>query len=400
MLTLIENGEVFAPEPLGKLPVLLSGPSVLRVGCIDGNKLAEAGLDVDVVDAEGCYVVPGFIDPHEHLLGGSGESGFSTQTPEIATSEIATAGITTVVGCLGVDTTMKTLAGLLAKVKALKEEGLNAYMWSGGYNIPPTTITNSIGNDIMFIEEVIGAGEIAISDERSAAPTAQELARIAHDVYTSGMLSKKAGRVHFHVGSQPGRLKPLRDMLEQHDIKPEWLYPTHINRSNALMLEAIQLAKNGSFVDIDTVDEDLVEKVKFYFDNGAPPEKLTVSSDSSITSPQNLFRQVRQCVVEAKLPLEQILPLVTSNTAAALKLDIKGRIAEGKAADVLVISKEAFELVEVIGLGRRLVKDGKVTFKENFLKDSNRQISLDGKKAEPGSGDKSDEVFKAESATK
>jgi beta-aspartyl-dipeptidase (metallo-type) len=73
-------------------------------------------------------VTPGFIDPHEHLLGGSGEEGFATQTPEISVSEIICAGITTVVGCLGVDTTMKTLPGLLAKAKALKEGGLNAFI--------------------------------------------------------------------------------------------------------------------------------------------------------------------------------------------------------------------------------------------------------------------------------
>jgi len=39
-------------------------------------------------------VTPGFIDPHEHLLGVSGEEGFATQTPEISVSEIICAGIT------------------------------------------------------------------------------------------------------------------------------------------------------------------------------------------------------------------------------------------------------------------------------------------------------------------
>ena len=66
-------------------------------------------------------MVPGLIDPHIHLLGGSGETGFSTQTPEFFISEIVRFGVTTVVGTLGVDTTMKTMAGLLAKVKALTE---------------------------------------------------------------------------------------------------------------------------------------------------------------------------------------------------------------------------------------------------------------------------------------
>jgi beta-aspartyl-dipeptidase (metallo-type) len=54
-----------------------------------------------VIDATDCIVTPGFIDPHQHLLGGSGEKGFASQTPEIYPSEIVSAGITTVVGLLG-----------------------------------------------------------------------------------------------------------------------------------------------------------------------------------------------------------------------------------------------------------------------------------------------------------
>src|SRR3954465_5991477 len=170
MLTLIEGGDVYAPEHLGRQSILLVDGKIGRVGDVDRAAVEAVGLDVDVIDASGCLVCPGFIDPHEHLLGGSGEEGFSTQTPEITLSEIVTAGITTVVGVLGVDTTMKTMAGLLARVKGLKEEGLSAFLWSGGYNVPPSSVTHSIRNDMMFIEEVVGAGEVAIADHRGLCP--------------------------------------------------------------------------------------------------------------------------------------------------------------------------------------------------------------------------------------
>src|SRR3982751_3539771 len=165
MITLIENAEVYVPEPSGRQSVLVIDETIQKVGDIEAHALERLGLPFEVVDASGCLLTPGFVDGHQHLLGGSGEEGFSSQTPEIAASEIVSAGITTVVGCLGADTKMKTLAGLLAKVKGLKEEGLNAHMWSGGYNVPPTCITDSIGSDLMFIDEVIGAGEIAIADD-------------------------------------------------------------------------------------------------------------------------------------------------------------------------------------------------------------------------------------------
>src|SRR3712207_9316423 len=88
---------------------------------------------------------------------------------------------------------MKTMPGLLAKVKALREEGLTAYCWSGGYNVPPTSIMESVRQDILFIDEVIGAGEVAIADERATDPDPRELAKVVHDAYVGGKLSKKAG---------------------------------------------------------------------------------------------------------------------------------------------------------------------------------------------------------------
>lgn len=378
MFTLIENGEVYAPEPLGRTSVLLDDTTILKVGEFDARKLEELDLPVDVIDASGCFVTPGLIDPHQHLLGGSGEEGFSSQTPEIAVGEIISAGITTVVGCLGVDTTMKTMAGLLARAKALKEEGLTAFIWSGGYNVPPTTITSSVRDDIMFIEEVIGAGEIAISDERSTDPTSQELARLVNDVYVGGMLSRKAGVTHFHVGEANTRLKLLRQLIDDYHTPPQCIYPSHVERTRKLLRDAIQLTLAGCFVDFDTAGEDLVEHVCFYFKNEGDPDRLTLSSDAGQKSPANLLEQIRKCRERGCVEFERLISLVTRNTASVLKLSNKGEIAAGKAADVLVLDAESLELRDVIAGGKRLFRDGELDFKESYLKQSNRVINLVG----------------------
>src|SRR4051812_46204860 len=170
MLTLITDGDVYAPEPLGRRDILLTDGKIAKVGGIDRDAVERVGVECEIIDAKGCLVVPGLIDPHVHLLGGSGESGFSTQTPEFFIGELVRFGIPTGVGTLGVDTTMKTMAGLLAKAKALKEEGLNAFVWTGGYRIPPASIMQSVRGDIPFIEEGVGAGEVAISHERGMCP--------------------------------------------------------------------------------------------------------------------------------------------------------------------------------------------------------------------------------------
>jgi len=378
MMTLIENGEVFTPEAIGRASVLSADGTILKVGAISRAVVEALEVELDVVDADGCFVVPGFIDPHQHLLGGSGESGFSSQTPEISAGELVAAGVTTVVGCLGVDTTMKTMSGLLAKAKGLKEEGLAAYVWSGGYNVPPSTITKSIRDDIMFIEEIIGAGEIAISDERSTDPSDRELARLTNDAFVGGMLSRKAGVTQVHVGDQKSGLALLRRLLDDFGTPPQTLYPTHIERNESLMDEAIELSKRGCPVDIDTFEEDLHKWLTYYLDRDGNLDCLTVSSDASVSSPSTRITQISDCVVKHGMPLEVLLPFVTTNPARILKLKDCGELKSGKRSDVLILDHDSLEIRDVIVGGQALMRNGCIHIQEAFLKNSNRRIEMVG----------------------
>lgn len=382
MFTLIENAHVYAPAPTGRASLLVAGGKIAKVGDVDRRALDALGVEYEAIDASGCVLTPGLVDPHQHLLGGSGEKGFSSQTPEFFLSEIVRWGITTVVGTLGVDTTMKTLPGLLAKVKALREQGLAAYMWTGGYNVPPTTVMNSVRDDVLFIDEVIGTGEVAISDVRATDPDPRELARLVHDTYVGGLLSRKAGVTHFHVGEGPRRLQCLRDLLDEKvfQIEAGWLYPTHVSRSEELMLEAIELTRAGASVDVDVVQEDFARWLRFYLDHGGDPACLTASSDASITSPRTFYEQLCRTVVEHRFPLERVLPHFSTNAARILKLESKGEIAVGRDADLLLMREGSLDVVHVMAGGRTMVRDGSVCVEERFVAESNRRISIDGGK--------------------
>jgi beta-aspartyl-dipeptidase (metallo-type) len=380
MLTLIRDGEIYAPAYRGRQDVLLANGHIEKIGSVDQRKLDALGVDYAVIDASGCVVTPGIIDPHEHLLGGSGEGSLAMQSPMLFVEEICRAGITTVVGALGVDTTMKTLPGLLARVKALREEGLTAFLWTGGYNVPPTTMLGDVREDMMFIEECIGAGEIAISDERSLAPDSHALARVVLDAHIGGLLTGKSGVTHFHVGDSDKRLKPMLDLLENFDIKPEWLYPTHVQRTKELMDEAVAFAIDGMWINIDVVEEDAAKWTRYYLDQGGPPDRFTISSDADSTTPDVFYGQICGLVVEQKLPLEAVLSFVTSNTAEVLKLKSKGRLEEGCDADVLVLSEGSLDIREVIARGKRMVVDGECVTRPKFLEKSNRNVTLTGDK--------------------
>ena len=207
-----------------------------------------------------------------------------------------------------------------------------------------------------------------------------ELARVVTDTYIGGMLAKKAGVTHFHVGEMDRRLEPLRLILDEHDIDPKCVYPTHVQRNEKLMGEAVELSKRGCTIDVDTIAEDLAKWLRFHLDNGGDPACLTASSDASISSPRVLSEQVRSCVTEHGFPLEQVLSLVTRNTARILKLEMKGTLEKGKWGDILLLEKGSLEIVHVLSKGVFMVRDGSLAVEERFLEDSMRSIHLVGGK--------------------
>lgn len=378
MFTLIRNGEVYAPEPLGKADILLIQDKIMKIGDIDVSPLQQFG--VHIIDASGMIITPGFIDPHVHFIGGGGEGGFATRTPELQLSSSIKAGVTTLVGCLGTDGTTRHMTSLLAKARGLEEEGLTSYIYSGNYHIPTPTITSNVKDDIMLIDKVIGAGEIAISDSRSAQPTVDEIAKIVAEARIGGLLSNKCGVTHFHVGNGKQRLAHLHTLLDDYELPPANLYVTHISRNQALFDDAIALAKKGAFVDI-TADAETGKWIHYYQQHGDMAQ-LTVSSDGNgslptfnergemtgfgVATQQSLFDQIWRTIHDHQMPIEDILPLVTTNTARALALSHKGQVREQFDADLLVVDPDTFTLQHVFAKGQQMLRDGEVIVKGTF----------------------------------
>ena len=127
-MLLVKNAEVYAPAYLGKQDVLICGGKIERIQ----ERIGPLPVECEVLDAEGKLLTPGLIDQHVHISGGGGEGSFHTRTPELQLSELIENGITTVVGLLGTDGLTRSVENLYAKTRALCEEGVSAYMMTGG----------------------------------------------------------------------------------------------------------------------------------------------------------------------------------------------------------------------------------------------------------------------------
>lgn len=385
---LIRNAEVFAPEPLGRKDVLIGFGKIIRIGeSLPGEY---GGLEVEVLDADGCILTPGFVDQHVHVIGAGGEAGFFSRTPEMQVSAIVRHGITTVVGLHGTDGTARNIEALYAKVCALEQEGITARMLTGSFEMPSATLTGSVRRDMIFIDKVIGA-KTAISDRRSSQPSRSDIEKLLAQAYTGGLVGGKRGYTHFHMGVGRRRLDMLADIIRETEIPPYLIIPTHVNRDEALFVQAMELAKMGAVIDITsgiapeygfegTIKPS--DAIRRCLENGVDIRNVTMSSDANgsmavydaegrfvglcVTTVETMHKEFRDLARMKEMPLETALRPVTSSPAAAIGMyPAKGCVREGSDADLIIMDKN-LSILKVFAMGKLAADGGEALLKGAF----------------------------------
>lgn len=375
---LIKNANLYDPEPQGLRDIFMVNEKIIAIG--EDLSAMAAALNAQVLDAAGRTVVPGYVDQHVHALGGGGEAGPYSRTPEVMLSGAVSAGVTTLIGVLGTDGTTRHPESLLAKVQGLDFEGITAYMLTGSYELPLKNMTGDARNDIILIERVLGIGEVAISDHRSSQPTKDELKRLLTQARLGGMLSGKAGAVQFHLGTGKTGLKMLFEIIDETEIPARHMVPTHVNRDPGLFEQAKELARKGGYMDITSgirADDGFEGGIAPHdallncWEEGVPMSNVTMSSDGNggmtvflpdgrkklLAAKLSSLHEELTRAVKKGLPLEIGLRVVGENPARANGLwPNKGCLKVDSDADLLIWDAD-MNIDTVVAKGRILQQD-------------------------------------------
>ena len=380
-MLLIKNTNLYSPKSLGKKDILISNGKIVAID----DEIVNHSVFSEVWDAKGAITTPGFIDQHIHVIGAGGKHGFASMTPQLHLGDLINCGTTTVVGLLGTDGSTRSIKTLFSKTQALNQEGITAYMYTGYYGLDKVYLMNSLQEDMIYIDSVIGC-KIAISDIRSSYPSALELLRLLRNVRVGGMLAGKKGILHLHLGALSSKMDLLFEIIENYEFPIEHISPTHVGRTKDLFDQAITFAKMGGMIDITTGASkytDPYKSVLYALDNNVSIDNMTFSSDGNagldkLDKNNNLvgfksapfdknFEEVINLHKLGGIPLEDALKLITSNPAKNLGLKNKGQVKVNSDADLCFLNSD-LELHTVIANGKFMMQEGALVVKGSFEK--------------------------------
>ena len=380
-MLLIKNTNLYSPQSLGKKDILISNGKIVAID----DEIVNHSVFSKVWDAKGAITTPGFIDQHIHVIGAGGKHGFASMTPQLHLGDLINCGTTTVVGLLGTDGSTRSIKTLFSKTQALNQEGITAYMYTGYYGLDKVYLMNSLQEDMIYIDSVIGC-KIAISDIRSSYPSALELLRLLRNVRVGGMLAGKKGILHLHLGALSSKMDLLFEIIENYEFPIEHISPTHVGRTKELFDQAITFAKMGGMIDITTGASkytDPYKSVLYALDNNVSIDNITFSSDGNagldkLDKNNNLvgfksapfdknFEEVINLHKQGGVPLEDALKLITSNPAKNLGLKNKGEVKVNSDADLCFLNSD-LKLNTVIANGKFMMQDGDLVVKGSFEK--------------------------------
>jgi len=300
-----------------------------------------SSANVTFIDAEGCYVSPGFIDMHVHIFTGHTELGIDADLVGIEQ------GVTTVVdaGSAG----YSDYAAFKEKVVEPSQTKVLSFL-----NIARKGLTSGLSElanqeDLMSLEE---AEEIFEKEPSIVGLKARMSGSV---VKNSGIKPLKHARmladclsvpIMVHIGNPPPNLQEIFPLLCKGDIVTHAFHGKKhgiMNAEGELIPEALDALKRGVLFDIghgtSSFSYETLMKFREQYDNS-----FTTSTDIYIKnyqSPVCSLMTTMTKLLELGIPLIEVVKSVTLEAANALGASDIGTLALGAKADVTI-----FKIIE------------------------------------------------------
>ena len=365
----IANGKVFDGQCFRERDVVVEGQTFSRIEA-SGVVECDGPEAADMVDASGCYVIPGLIDVHFHGAVGHDFCDASDEGISAIAAYEASRGVTSI--C---PTTMtlpeERLAPIVASVAAHEvaagEAGIVGINMEGPFIAPdkvgaqnPAYVRSASLEEFARLQEQ-AQGLIKLVDVAPEQPGNLEFIRqVSHDVrvsvahtctgYDDACAAFDAGARHMtHLFNampalhhrEPG---PIAAGAERNDVTAEiiadgvHIHPAMVRLAFALFGDDRMILISDSLRACGLGDGEYELGGQQFFVKG---NRATIANGSLAGSVSDVMACMRTAVRTMGIPLTSAVKAATVNPARALGLDGKlGAIAPGYQADAVVLDRD------------------------------------------------------------
>ncbi len=331
---IIKNGYVIDPEQ-GTI-------EMKEIAVRNGFLVAPQDIDfanVTYIDAEGCYVSPGFIDMHVHIFTEHTELGIDADRVGIEQ------GVTTVVdaGSAGCSDYV-TFKGRV--IEQSQTEVLSFL------NISRKGLTSGL-SELANPEDLMSMAEAEEIFNKEPSIVGLKARMSGSVVKNSGIkplehARKVADRLNVpimvHIGNPPPNLQEIFPLLRKGDIVTHAFHGKKhgiLNVEGELIPEAMAALKRGVLFDIghgtSSFSYETLIRFRERYDN-----PFTTSTDLYIANYQNPVCSLMNTMtklLELGIPLIEVVKSVTLGAAKALRTSEIGTLAQGTRADITIFKK-------------------------------------------------------------
>ncbi|SDY14925.1 dihydroorotase [Evansella caseinilytica] len=366
--SIIENGFVIDPEKNG---IEKKSIGIIAGRLVNVEEVLEKDGHIPRIDAEGCYVAPGFIDLHVHVF--KDVTSLGIEADRVGVEQ----GVTTIVdaGSSGWEnySIFKETVVNCCKTEVLSFLNISRKGLAAGLN------ELAVPADLMTVEEAadIAAREpniIGLKARMSGSVVKQQgIAPLKHARRIADAINVP---LMIHIGNPPPYLKEIFPLLRRGDIVTHAFHGKKhgiLQEDHSLIPEAEAALARGVLFDVGHGTSSFsYETISQFKEKYATP--FTISTDiylHNYQSPVGSLMFTMSKLLEIGYSLEDIVKSVTMKAAEAIGNKEIGTLKHGTRADLTIftISGEPVDLIDSEGMvitgksilqPRMTIKDGKV----------------------------------------